>query len=70
MPENEELLGVVTTCPVCHAQHAMKVNADAYKAWQNRELPIQEAFPDMSVDDREILKTGICPQCWDVMFKV
>jgi hypothetical protein len=33
----------------------------------NKELPVQEAFPDLSDDDRERMLTGICPQCWDIL---
>jgi hypothetical protein len=30
-------------------------------------MHIQDAFPDLSVDDRELIKTGIHPWCWDIM---
>ena len=29
---------------------------------------IQKAFPDLPIDEREMIKTGICPTCWDKMF--
>ena len=36
-------------------------------AWASGEL-IQNAFPDLSPDDREFLKTGITPDEWEQMF--
>ena len=59
---------VLTTCPFCGKFSFIDVDADAYEAWQCGDLLIQEAFPTLSADDREQLKTGICPACWDSMF--
>jgi hypothetical protein len=36
-------------------------------AWASGEL-IQNAFPDLSPDDREFLKTGIIAEEWEAMF--
>jgi hypothetical protein len=35
--------------------------------WREGEL-IQDVFPDMSVNDREMLITGTHPACWDKLF--
>ena len=35
--------------------------------WQTGML-IQDAFPMLSADEREFIKTGITPQEWDSMF--
>ena len=29
---------------------------------------IQDAFPELSKEDRERLITGICPKCWKELF--
>ena len=34
-------------------------------AWQRGEKLIQEAFPELSDDAREFIKTGITPEEWD-----
>lgn len=39
----------------------------AFRAWDAGEL-IQNAFPTLSADEREFVKTGITPQEWDAMF--
>lgn len=36
-----------------------------YSAWERREKMIQEAFPMLSVDEREFIKTGITSGEWD-----
>jgi hypothetical protein len=35
--------------------------------WQGGEN-IQQVFPDMSAEDRELLISGIHPVCWDQLF--
>lgn len=40
---------------------------DAVIAWQQGEF-IQNAFPRLSADDREIMISGTHPTCWDKMF--
>ncbi len=37
---------------------------DAYKAG----ALLQDAFPDLSADDREFIKTGITPEEWAAQF--
>ncbi len=54
-------------CPKCRKASTVDVDPHALLAWR-RGLLIQEAFPDLSVDDRELLITGTHPACWDEMF--
>jgi hypothetical protein len=58
---------IYTTCPFCGKDHFITVSFEDYEKWQAGEL-IQNAFPYLSADEREMLKTGICPSCWDKMF--
>jgi hypothetical protein len=44
------------------------VDYNSYRQWSNRETLIQQAFPDMSIHDRETLKTGYHQKCWDDAF--
>jgi hypothetical protein len=46
----------------------MFVDEIAYERWQSREILIQQAFPDMSLGERELIKTGFHPACWDSLF--
>lgn len=59
----------VTTppCIMCGKQHSLEVSNQGYVAWYSG-MNIQDAFPELSADDRELLMTGTCPECWDKLF--
>lgn len=56
-------VGISTKCPFCGATNTVRVNQDEYDNW-NSGMLIQNAMPDMSVADRELLITGICSECF------
>ena len=57
---------VVTACPFCGRGNEVEVNEDDYDDWQDGKL-VQDAFPYLSANEREMLISGICPKCWDNM---
>ncbi len=61
---------VVTTrpCIVCGEKSEMSVDLNAYSAWRNGTL-IQDAFPTLTPSEREHLKMGTHPKCWEEMFE-
>lgn len=67
MKENKKDYMVITVCPICKHINLTFVNAEDYWSWQEGEL-VQNAFPYLSANEREALKTGICAECWDKMF--
>ena len=58
---------ITNPCIVCGARSEMVVPLDNYIEWTKGTL-IQDAFPDMDADSRELLKTGTHPECWDELF--
>lgn len=54
-------------CPFCGEYHEVLVSEADLAAWQGGEL-VQNAFPYLSADEREILISGICSDCWSKMF--
>lgn len=54
-------------CPYCKSSSVMYLSAKELADWQNG-LQIQDAFIDMVADERELLKTGIHPECWVLLF--
>lgn len=58
---------IITTCPFCGHAHSVFVNEADYWDWQDGTL-VQDAFPYLSADDRELLISGCCSQCWNKMF--
>ena len=68
MKENLHEVCVVTRCPFCGKGHEIEVNEMDYLDWQDGEHA-QNAFPYLSANEREMLISGICPNCWDKMFE-
>ncbi len=59
-----EVIEVRQLCPLCRDVSLVTVPRDGYERW-SRGMSIQDALPGISSDDREILMTGLHPQCWD-----
>jgi hypothetical protein len=61
----EEKIRVKTKpCIFCGKPHYVWVRPSGYKAWRKGEL-IQSAMPELSKDERELLISGTCADCWD-----
>jgi hypothetical protein len=54
-------------CTKCLTEVLISVEYDDYEAWRNGEL-IQNAMPYLTADQREILISNICGDCFDLMF--
>ena len=63
----DTMTAVTKPCLHCNGTSALSVDAGAYRRWKSGVL-IQEAFPDMTADDRELLISGIHPACWHLLF--
>ena len=55
------------TCIHCGESNQITLDAIALANWRNREL-IQNVFPKLNYNQREIIQTGIHPECFDAMF--
>ena len=57
------------TCTSCGAVHVLTVSATGFAAWDmGRGAFIQDAFPELTSGERELLKTGMCGACFDALF--
>lgn len=54
-------------CPMCGRNNVVTVTKKGYGLWRSG-CNIQDAFPNLTPDERELLQTGICPACWDRLF--
>lgn len=54
-------------CTVCNGYEVWSLDREAVTRWQEGEN-IQNAFPDMKAEDREILISGTHPACWNELF--
>lgn len=59
----------VTTppCLVCGEEGTLTVSVEGLRRREQGAL-IQEAFPELSPAEREQLKLGYHPKCWDELF--
>ena len=55
-------------CPMCHAKGAVVVNEAGYQAWTEKGVLMQDALPELSVDERELLISGTHAHCWEKMW--
>lgn len=60
---------IVKTSPFTGRQNTMDlpITSEQIERWQNGEL-IQNAFPNLTPDEREFLMTGITPEDWNGIF--
>ena len=58
---------ITRTCPFCKGLTELMVPARGYRLWEEGEL-IQNALPELSATDREVLISGICPDCQSDFF--
>jgi len=69
MVETSEIkVNVLGTCPLCGKEWNVSVSASEYAEWKSGRL-IQDAMPSVPAEQREMLITGICPECWDKYMK-
>jgi len=68
MRKNRKDYGIVTRCPFCGCSNVVSVNETDYYYWDGSGELVQNAFPYLSADERELLISGICPTCWDNLF--
>ena len=53
------------TCPFCNKVSCIEIPSSGFLKWSTGTL-IQDAFPELNADQRELVMTGIC--CWDEVF--
>ena len=59
----DDTVVITKVCPNCLRTARSVVSRDGYERWRSGTL-IQDAFPEMSAAQREMLLTGIHPECW------
>lgn len=60
----DDMLQLTFECPVCYKDHSVTVNQYAFEDWAIGAMPVQEAFPNHSPAERELLMTGIDNDCY------
>jgi hypothetical protein len=60
----KDMLELTYECPVCHKDHTVKVNQYRFEEYSDTHIHIQDAFPELSAAERELMITGICDPCF------
>ena len=62
------MLKIQRQCKICRKVFTVEISEEAYEMWMNG-VNIQDAAPEMSADDRELLISGFCGKCYDSLFE-
>lgn len=60
---------IANACSHCGGHNIVVVNERAYAEFKRGGKNIQQVFPDLSDEQRELILTGMHPECWDELFK-
>lgn len=55
-------------CPHCHKVIKLPIKEEELLAWNPNEQFVQEAFPELTPGQREMLLSGLCEECWNEIF--
>lgn len=55
-------------CRWCKKSYTIKVDAVSYEMWCCGFGNIQNLMPELSADDREMLISQTCKECWNKIF--
>ena len=58
---------VTPNCTVCEKSSSIDLDSEDIARWKEGSL-IQDVWPDMTPEDREILISGTHPECWTALF--
>lgn len=58
---------ITNTCPFCGTESDVRVTMEGWSNYVNGALA-QIAFPELSDIEREIIMSGICPECQEIIF--
>lgn len=56
-------------CVKCREPKTVSCTDDEYVAWKNSGALIQNAMPNVPKEERELLISGYCGDCWEKLFR-
>ena len=66
--QNNELVRVDIKCNMCGASHKISVLKKDFEEWSMGTCrPVQSVFPYLTINQRELLISGVCGECFDEM---
>ena len=55
-------------CSICGKKHDIEITKEQYEDYRHSNKLIQEIFPDMKPEIRELFISQVCPDCWNKLF--
>ena len=55
-------------CRICKNNYVVDVDMEKYTSWKDGSGYIQDIMPELSADDRELLISNTCGNCWIEIF--
>lgn len=59
---------VLVQCKSCGKIFNLEVKATSYDSYCRGMMHAQDAFPELTPAERELLISGLCGECWDALF--
>ena len=59
---------IMTSCPFCGEPNVITISQEEYENYYIKGMLIQDAMPDLTATEREMLISGICPSCQKGLF--
>lgn len=58
---------IIVECFMCKQDNIVEVKTEDFQKWKDG-WHVQDAFPYLSADQRELLISRTCPKCWTKLF--
>lgn len=58
------------SCFHCGNETFFEITYKQYEDWVLNNKYVQDVFPEMNKEDREVLISGTHPKCWEEMFPI
>lgn len=66
--QNNELVSVDIKCKMCGVSHKISVLKKDFEEWNmGTDKRVQDVFPYLTINQRELLISGVCGECFDEM---
>lgn len=67
-PSKEKTTKFAIQCSKCRTEFLFELDSSRLKRWQSGEK-IQDLFPELVADIKELLISGVCGKCFDKMWQ-
>ena len=67
--DKTDMIGKTIWCISCSKNVSIVASREQWNKYHNGNEKIQDIFPELSANEREILITGMCSECFDEIFK-